>query len=68
MFPDRTTHNLREERWNRIPELLLGGPAPADNVDVVRERLQPAELTDTEASIRPVERSDRRTGLRLDRP
>jgi len=66
--PNRTAEDFGEEGRYRVAHLLLhGSPATKDD-DIVRERLDTAELAHAQAAVGPMERTDRGPGLRLDRP
>jgi len=45
LMPDRSRENFRKQRWNSIANLPVHGRVPTCNDDVVRESLQPAELS-----------------------
>jgi hypothetical protein len=59
---------LSQQRGDSISDLPLGRDTFALNFDIVRERLQAAELANAEAPISPMERANGGSGLGLDRP
>src|ERR1039458_4638540 len=65
---DLTPDHLGKKRWDGIAGLPLLREERAGDRHVVRERLQPAELTHREPAILPVEGPRRRARLRLNRP
>jgi len=66
--PDRARQNLRDERWNRVPELALHLGAPTIDRKTIGERLDAAHLLEGETSVFPMKRPNRGTGLGLHGP
>jgi hypothetical protein len=64
---DGLGHSLREEGRNRVADLVLDGLAAPDELKIVREREEPAELGHPETAILPMERTHIRPRLGLDR-
>jgi hypothetical protein len=66
--PDRAGQNLGEKRGHAIADLPLNRNARSDDLDIVGEGLQAAEFSHAKSPILPMEGSDRRPRLGLNRP
>ena len=66
--PDFTGQDFGEQRGDRVPDLLLNGAARSKNHHVIGKRLDATEFAHRELSTFPVERTNRRAGLRLQSP